>query len=166
MENFDILHFLKLDFSCLKSILFYQEFQKNDHSWLDLPKNQKWEKWPFLAKNHGLTPLENFDFTGLFWNFTFVLQRAFFSFQNIKKRCFLAGFPQKPLMRKMANFCKKAWTNPFGTFRFFWAFLKLDFSFLKRIIFYAGYQKRIFPGWICAKVTNEKTVHFLPKTID
>ena len=33
---------------------------------LDLPKNNQREKWPFLTKNHGLIPLENFDFIGLF----------------------------------------------------------------------------------------------------
>ena len=52
LENLDFFWtFLKLDISCLESVLFYPEYKINDVFWLDLPKNNQWEKWPFLTKN-------------------------------------------------------------------------------------------------------------------
>ena len=39
--------------------------------------------------------------------------------QDIKKRSFLAGFAQKSPMKKLAIFCQKPLTNPFGKFELF-----------------------------------------------
>ena len=48
-----------------------------------------------------------------------------------------------------------------------WTFVKLDFSYLKALLLYPEFQKRIFPGWICPNTTNEReNGHFLPKTMD
>ena len=48
-----------------------------DISWPILPE-KKLEKWPFLHKNHGLTPLEKCKFLD-FVNFLFLLPtKAFF----------------------------------------------------------------------------------------
>ena len=52
-------------FSCRNDFFLFR-ISKNVLSSLDLAKNHHWEKWLFLAKNHGLTPLENFLFLGLF----------------------------------------------------------------------------------------------------
>ena len=48
------------------------------------------KKGRFFEKNHGLTPLQNVDFFRLCENFTFKVQKALFSNQNIKKCFFLA----------------------------------------------------------------------------
>ena len=64
---FFFLYFFKVHYCCLKSILLYPEYQINDVSLLDMPKTRHSKKWPFLAKNYGLTPLENFDFLEFFF---------------------------------------------------------------------------------------------------
>ena len=51
-------------------------------------KNMK--KGRFFDKNYGLTPFQNVDFFRLCENFTFKVQKALFSNQNIKKCFFLA----------------------------------------------------------------------------
>ena len=107
---FFFLYFFKVHY-CLKSILLYSEYQINDVSLLDMPKTRHSKKWPFLAKNYGLTPLENFDFLEFF-------------------------------------------------------FLKLDFSCLNRILFYLGHQKTMFPDWNCPKTSNTKNNCFWPKPMD
>ena len=47
-------------------------------------------KWPFFDKNHGLTPLENFDFFDFFH-----VHKTFFCIQNITKQSFLSYFAEK-----------------------------------------------------------------------
>ena len=64
---FFFLYFFKVHYCCLKSILLYPEYQINDVSLLDMPKTRHSKKWPFLAKNYRLTPLENFDFLEFFF---------------------------------------------------------------------------------------------------
>ena len=65
-EIFFFLYFFKVHYY-LKSILLYSEYQINDVSLLDMPKTRHSKKWPFLAKNYRLTPLENFDFLEFFF---------------------------------------------------------------------------------------------------
>ena len=64
--------FLKSHFSGLERIHFYPEYKKNIFSGLSCPQNTDGEKFNFFDKNHGGTPLEDFDFleffeTLLFW---------------------------------------------------------------------------------------------------
>ena len=66
LKNILFLYFFKVHY-CLKSILLYPEYQINDVSLLDMPKTRHSKKWPFLAKNYRLTPLENFDFLEFFF---------------------------------------------------------------------------------------------------
>ena len=196
---------LKVDFSCIKSILFYPEFIKQSF-WAQFAqktpkrkvtifcpkpwtnpigkcrlfrlfkiltflhekaffsiqniKKHTWEKWPFL------TTVENFDILHFFKTWLFLSEKHSFLSRISKKRSFLAGFAQKPKMRKMAIFGQKPWTNPFGKFRFYWTFLKLHFCCPKSILFFPEYQKTMFPSWISPKTTNEKNGQFLQKSMD
>ena len=109
---------LELHFSGLKSILYCPEYQK---MFLFYRENEKmfffvfffsnkniWERGRFFEKNHELTPLENVDFFRLCENFTFEVQKALFSIQNIKKCFFLAFFAQnKKTYNKTVHFLKK-----------------------------------------------------------
>ena len=133
-----------------------------------MPKTRHSKKWPFLAKNYRLTPLENFDFLEFFFFLKIGFSRLnrIFFYLGHQKRCFLIGFAQKLQIRKITVFGQKQWTNPFGKFRFFGLFLKLVFSCLKIILFFKEYQKTIFPYWLCPKSTNEKNSHFWPNLMD
>ena len=48
---------------------------------------------------------------------------------------------------------QKPWFIPSGKFRYFRTFLKLHFSGLKSILLYPEYQKTIFSGFTCPKIT-------------
>ena len=99
---------LELHFSGLKSILFYRENKKMFLScFFFLKKKTIWEKGRFFDKNHELTPLENVDFFRLCENFTFEVQKALFSIQNIKECFFLAFFAKKKIYNKKIDFLTK-----------------------------------------------------------
>ena len=126
-------------------------------------KKNIWEKGRFFEENHGLTPLQNVDFFWLCENFTFEVQKALFSIQNIKKCFFLPFFAQKKHIRKRSIFWQKPWTNPFAKCQYFKTFLELHFSGLKSIVFYPEYQKMFPSGFFFSKKTYEKKVDFLDK---
>ena len=86
------------------------------------------KKVDFFGKNHGLTPLHNFDFLDFFrtlvvWSkkhcFLFKISKNVFSWLSLSKR---------KNMKKRSIFWKKARTNPFEKSRFFKLFLKLHFK--------------------------------------
>ena len=60
-------------------------------------KKNIFENGRFFDKNHGLTPLENVDFFRLCENFTFEVQKALLSIQNIKECFFLAFLAKKSM---------------------------------------------------------------------
>ena len=82
------LTLLELYSSGLKSILFYSEYQKLFLSGF-LCSKEHIGKGRFFEKNHGLTPLQNVNFFRLCENFTFEVQKALFSIQNLKNVSFL-----------------------------------------------------------------------------
>ena len=140
--------------------------------WLFLLKRNIWKKGRFFDKNHGLTPLQNVDFFRLCENFTFEVQKTFFSIQNIK-RMFLSCFfaQKKKLIRRRSIFSPKPWTNPFAKCRFFSGFwncslLSKKHSFLSRIYKNIKYKKKSFFLLFLLKKTYEKKVYFLTKTMD
>ena len=119
----------------LESILFYPEYPKTMFSGLICPKNTHGKKVLFFDKNHGLTPLENFDFLDFFNTLLFFSQNHSFFYPEYQKT-FFSG-----LIRIVRNsmFWKKPWNNPSGKFRFFWIFLKLFFSGQKSTLFHPEY---------------------------
>ena len=97
---------LELHFSGLKSILFYPESKKCFFPFF-FARKQHMIKGRFFDKNHGLTPLQNVDFFRLFQIFTFEVQKALFSIQNIKKCFFLPFFGKKKTYKKKVDFLTK-----------------------------------------------------------
>ena len=59
-----------------KALFFYPEYKKKTFFLLILPKKKNKDgKWPFLDKNHGLTPLENFEFFHFFKTLFFLSRK-------------------------------------------------------------------------------------------
>ena len=84
--------------------------------------NNVMEKWPLMAQNHGLTPLEKCQYFDAL-NFFFVLAiKSVLFFLGHHRTHFPSLYCQKIKGGKMAVFGPKQWTNPFGKmtiFRFF-----------------------------------------------
>ena len=78
-----------------------------------------------FVQNHGLTPLEKwqfFDFLNLFYS----LERPFFVLEY-RKTHFRGLYCLKKVVEKMANFEPKPWVNPFGKMAVFRLFEHLVF---------------------------------------
>ena len=91
---------------------FRSRISKKTFSLPILPK-KKVEKWPFLDQNHGLTPLENVNFSP-FWTFSFYILEKRFSVLEYHKRHFPGIYCLKKKVRKMAIFGPKPWVQMFG----------------------------------------------------
>ena len=156
MQIFDFFHFFQTSLFRSKKHSFLFRISKNNLLWLDFPKKPLWKKRPFFYQNHGLTPLQIFEFfiweNGRFFDknhgltplqiFDFLHFIQTLLFQS-KKHSFLSrmskndlwwlDFPKKTHVRKRSIFCQKPWTNPFENFRFFWTCFILYYSGLKII---------------------------------
>ena len=80
--------FKLLVFIAQNVVFIVLEYHKTQFLVLYCPK-EKFEKWPILNQNHGLTPLERgqiFDFLNIFF---LQPKKFFFSFQNIIKHSFM-----------------------------------------------------------------------------
>ena len=86
-----------------KGVFSFQNVEKT-FSRPIFPKKMKLQKWSVLFKNHGLTPLEKWQFFYFFNLFFFIAQKGVFSFQNIVKTFFLISFTLKKEVGKMAIF--------------------------------------------------------------
>ena len=64
------------------------------------------------------------------------------------------------------SFGTKTVDKSFWKIMIFLLCLKFHFSFLKNILLYPEYEKKIFSGLFCPKNTNKKTFDFLTKTMD
>ena len=106
------LTLLELNFSGVKSIVYFPENKKTGSSWLFWLKKKIWGKGWFFDNNHGLTPSQNVDFFRLCENFTFRVQKALFSIQNIKKFFFLPFLLKMSLIRKSSIFDKNHGLTP------------------------------------------------------
>ena len=124
-----------------------------------LPRKKKLEQCPFLTRNHGLTALENINFS-TFWTSSFYcLERRFFVLEY-HKRHFPGLYCLEKKLEKIAIFEPKPWKNVnFSTFSTS-CFYSLDkrFSVLE-------YHKRHFPGLHCLKTKSWKNCHFWTKTM-
>ena len=132
LENIEFLDFCKTSFFLSTKHSLLSRISKNALFWIDLPKKHRWQKVPFFDKNHGLTPLENFEFLDF----------------SIKKRSFLDWFAPKTQMIKSSFFL----TMDVWKISIFWSFLKLPFSGLKSNLFYPEHKKRSFLStWFAPK---------------
>ena len=120
------------------------------------------EKWSIFDQNHGLTPLEKWQF------FHFLI----FCFYSVKRRFFVleylkTHFPSVYCLRKkfgkMPNFWPKPWTNPFEKMTIFPLFELLVFIAWKHVFSFYNIVKLIFLAYIALKQKIEKWPIFYQK---
>ena len=97
-----------------------------------------WEKGRFFDKNHGLTPLQNFDFFDFFRTSLLRSKNHSFLSRISKHVSFCLSLLKNKPMRKRSIFWQKPWTNSLSKLRFFPLFRTSLFksknhSFLSRI---------------------------------
>ena len=92
------------------NVCFLSRISKKDFFW------HPYEKFLFLDKIHGLTPLKNSHF------FALVKIKIILFFSQYQKRCFLIWFLWKRQIRESSIFGQNPWTNPFGKCPFFGPF--------------------------------------------
>ena len=77
LEKSHFFVFLNFFFIAQKGVFFFFRISQNTFSWPILEKKKKLSKYPFLSKNHGLTPLEKWQFFD-FLNYLFLQPRKVF----------------------------------------------------------------------------------------
>ena len=156
VSNFGL--FEVLVFIAQKRIFFVLEYRKRHSPGLYCLK-RKVGKWPFLDKNHGLTPLEKCEFLDVL-NYLFLqLSKAFFR-SRISLKTFSQHILPKKKRLKNGHFWTKPWVNPFEKMSIFRLFV---FMAQKVLFFVLEYRKRHFPGLYCQNRKVEKTTIFGPK---
>ena len=66
LQNYDFFHLFRTSLFRSKNYSFLSRVSKHVSFWISLLKKNLWEKGRFFEKNHGLTPLQNFDFFHFF----------------------------------------------------------------------------------------------------
>ena len=79
LQKFEFCHFFWKEIFMLKVPSFLSRISANNISRPILPKQKLWKKIPIFDQNHGLTPLQKFEFFPLFWKEIFTLKEPFFS---------------------------------------------------------------------------------------
>ena len=110
--------FKLLVFIAQKGVFWFQNIVKDFFlAYIALKKN-RFEKWPFLDQNHGLTLWKNVSFFD-FLNFSFLQPRKVFFVVEYRKTHFPGLYCLKKKVGKMAIFGLKLWVNPFGKMSIF-----------------------------------------------
>ena len=157
---------LELHFSGVTSVLYFPEYQTLFLSGFFSQKKHIRKRSIFLNKPW-TNPFGKCRFLIFLKNVTFVVYKAFFSIQNIKRFFFLAFFAPKKDRSKRSIFGQKSWTNPFAKCRLLSTFLEVYFWGLKSIFFYLEYQKLFLSGFVCwKKKFMRKRSIFLRKAMD
>ena len=107
---FDFLNFL---FLCPRKGFFFRRILLRIFSLPILPKKKKFEKWPFLDQNNGLTPLKKCQFFDFLNSLFFTLKRPFFVLEY-REEYFPCLYCLTKKVGKMAILGPKPWVNPFG----------------------------------------------------
>ena len=103
------------NFSGLKSVFFHPELQKTNFFW---SQKYPWENILFSGQNHGLIPLENFDFSDLFIISLFRFKKHSFVFKISKKNLFYLNLPKRYLWENIRFFKKNYALTPVENFDF------------------------------------------------
>ena len=120
-------------------------------------------KRPIFWQKPWTNPFAKCRFFSVFWNFSFVVLKAFISIQNMKKCFFLPFFAQKKYVRKRSIFWQEPWTCKMSIF-----FDSLRTSLLrsKKLYFLSRISKNVsFFLFLVKKKTYKKKVDFLTKTM-
>ena len=145
LEKMSIFRLFKLlVFIAQKGIFSFQKIVK-DIFLAIIALKKKFEKWPFLDQNHGLTLLEKCQFFDLLNFFFFIAQKDVFSFQNIVKDIFLAFIASKKKLEKWPIFEPKPQVNPFWKNVNFSIFLIFLFLQLTKAFFCSRIPQKTFP---------------------
>ena len=87
-------------------------------------KENMWGKGRVFDKNHGLTPLQNFEFLDFIKTSPFRFKKHFVFLQNIKKCFFVAFFLKRKIRERGRFFDKNHGLRPLQK-SIFWTFLEL-----------------------------------------
>ena len=147
MEKWQFFDFLNFLFLLPRKAFFRSRISQKTFSYTVLPSKKKLGKWPFLSKNHGITPLEKWQFSTFSTSCFHSLERRFF-LREYRKTYFSGLYCLKKKVEKMAFFGPKP---PFFTFWFFAS---------DRRFFVLEYRKCHFPGPYCLQQRNCKNGHF------
>ena len=114
---------------------FVPEYRKRHFTSLFCLKKEKLEKWPFLDQNHGLAPLEKWQFFDFLNFFFYSLDRRFFVLEY-RKRHFPGLFcPKKKKLEKWSFFDQNHGLTPLEKWQFFdffnFFFYSLDRRFFR-----------------------------------
>ena len=94
-------------------------------------------------RNHGLTPLENFDFSDFSKTSLLMSKQHSYLSRISKNRLFLLNLPNKYLWENIRFFHKNHELTPLKNFDFL-GFFKTSHFWSKHILFSPQYQKTIF----------------------
>ena len=106
LEKWQFLVFFNLLFLQLRKAFFRSRISEKTFSWPVLHEKKEFHKWPFLYQNHGLTPLEKYQFFD-FLNFLFLQLRKAFFVLEYRKTHFPGLYCLKKKVPKMAIFGPK-----------------------------------------------------------
>ena len=133
--------FLKLHYSCSKTILSYPEYQKKPFSGLIFPKNTHEKIFNFWIKS--IIYLGNFDFLDFSKTSLLMSKKHSYLSRISKNRLFLLNLPNKYLWGNIRFFHKNHELTPLENFDFL-GFFKTSHFWSKHILFSPQYQKTIF----------------------
>ena len=126
LEKYEFFTLINLWFFFLERRFLVLEYRKRHFPAQFCQKKKKLEKWPSLKQNHGLTPLENVNFSTVWTSSFYRLERPFFVLEY-RKRHFPGLHCLKKKVGKMAIFGPKPWDNRFGKMAIFRLFELLVF---------------------------------------
>ena len=134
-------------FIAQKDVFFVLDDQKRHFPCLFCLK-KKFEKWPFLDRNHVLTPMVKCQFFHFFELYVFRAQKGVFFVLEYHKRHFPGLYCLKKKAGKMAIFGPKPWVNPFGKLSIFGLFGILVFIAQKGVFSFQKIVKDILMLYI------------------
>ena len=117
-QKFEFCHLFKKTILILKNSFFSLQSISKQYFKAYFSQKQSMEKIPIFDQNHGLTPLQKFEFLPLFRKDIFMLKKVFFSILSISKKYFQAHFPQKQSMEKIPIFDQNHGLTPLQKFEF------------------------------------------------
>ena len=120
------------------------------------------EKRPFLHAKHGLTPLENLNFSIVWSSCVYSLERRFFVLEYRKTH--FPGLYLKKNHGKMAIFGPKPLVNCFGKILVF-RLVELFLYCLEKGFLVVEYRNTHFSGLYCLKRKDRNKCSFWTKTM-
>ena len=156
---------VKTSLFCSYNLCFLCKITKNHFFWPNFCTKHPYEKFRFLDKIHGLTPLETVHFlalvnTSIFWSkndcFLFKIFRGDFLWHN---------FREKQEKEKVRFLDKIHGLTPLETVHFK-ALVKTSIFWSKNHYFVHKYRKTIFSDIISVKNSDNRIIDFWTKSLD